>query len=270
MKAYTLKEIGGIENLVQKEVSLPTLKENEVLVKVKAIGINPVDAFLRSNAMALASYVNPKPGEDIILGWDVAGVIERVGENVSGFKEGNEVFGLVNFKGHGKAYAEYAAIDASQLALKPSNISFEEAGAAPLSALTAWQSLVTYGKIKMGDKVLIHGASGGVGHYAVQIAKHFGAFVYGTGSTVNKNFILSLGADEFIDYQMEKFEDKVMDANIILDSLDSENLSRSFKSLKNGGRIISLITFFEGELKEFAKRKKLLHTDSMLNQMERI
>src|SRR5688572_32249867 len=135
MKAYTLKENGGIENLVQKEISLPILKKNEVLVKVKTIGINPVDAFLRSNAMALAAYVNPKPGEDIILGWDVAGVVEKASENVSGFKEGDEVFGLVNFKGHGKAYAEYTAVDVSQLALKPTNISFEEAGAAPLAAL---------------------------------------------------------------------------------------------------------------------------------------
>ncbi len=256
MRAYTLKQAGGVENLVQKEVPIPQIKNNQVLVKVKAIGINPVDAFVRSSEQGLSIFVNPGKGEEIILGWDIAGIIEKVGNEVDTFKTGDEVFGLINFKGHGRAYAEYVAVDASQIALKPANISFEAASAATLAALTAWQALITHAKIKKGDKVLIHGASGGVGHYAVQIAKHAGAFVIGAGSEENEDFILSLGADQFIDYNKEKFEEIVSDVDIILDSLDKENLKRSFKALKIGGRLVSLITFFDDELKALIAHKK--------------
>ncbi|WP_276372315.1 NADP-dependent oxidoreductase [Chryseolinea sp. H1M3-3] len=256
MKAYTLKQIGGVENLVQKEIPTPQIKNNQVLVKVKAIGINPVDAFVRSSEQGLSIFVNPGKGEEVILGWDIAGIIETVGSEVNGLKTGDEVFGLINFKGHGKAYAEYVAVDAAQVALKPGNISFEAAGAATLAALTAWQALVTHAQIKKDDKVLIHGASGGVGHYAVQIAKHVGAFVIGVGSSENKDFILSLGADQFIDYKKEKFEEIVRDADVILDSLDKENLKRSFSALKTGGRLVSLITFFDDELKALIAHKK--------------
>ncbi|PSL30378.1 NADP-dependent oxidoreductase [Dyadobacter jiangsuensis] len=247
MKAITLANNGGTENLIINDIPTPSIKENEVLVRVKAIGINPVDAFVRTHAFALDMFVQPQPGEPVIIGWDISGVVEAVGREVSQWKAGDEVFGMVNFRGRGKAYAEYVAAPADQLALKPDNISHEEAAAATLAALTAWQSLVTYGKVKPGEKVLIHGAGGGVGHYAVQIAKHFGAYVIGTGSGAKKDFILGLGADEFIDHTAARFEDLVHDADIVIDSLFGDHIFRSLEAVKEGGRLIALLVPFTDE-----------------------
>lgn len=235
MKAITLKENGGIENLTFAEISIPSIQPGEVLIQVKAIGINPVDAYVRKNNQALLSYLQPKNGEDtFVLGWDISGTVVETGAEVTQFKKGDEVFGMVNFVGHGKAYAEYIAAPANHLALKPSSISHDEAAAATLAALTAWQALVTNAKVQPGDKVLIHAAAGGVGHYAVQLAKHFGAYVIGTASTVNKDFVLGLGADAFIDYTQEKFEDQVKDADIVLDSIFGDHILRSLEAVKKG------------------------------------
>ena len=163
---------------------------------------------------------------------------------------------MVNFPGNGRAYAEYVAAPADQLALKPKNVSHEEAAAATLAALTAWQGLVNHAKIKNGDRVLIHAAGGGVGHYAVQIAKHFGAYVIGTGSTSKKDFVLKLGADEFIDYTAEKFEDRVKDADIVFDSIsDPDHLIKSIAAAKKGGSVISIkANFGDVNLKEAKAR----------------
>jgi NADPH:quinone reductase-like Zn-dependent oxidoreductase len=238
---------------------MPNIKPDEVLIKVKAISINPVDVFVRQNKSSLQGILKPAKDEDtFIIGWDISGIIESVGNAVTEFKKGDEVFGMVNFPGNGKAYAGYVAALANQLALKPKKISFEEAAAATLAALTAWQGLVTYGKIKKSDKVLIHAAGGGVGHFAVQIAKNFGTYVIGTGSSSKKDFILGLGADEFIDYSVEKFEDKVVDADIVLDSIaSSEHLLRSIYITKNGGTVISIKSSFSDELLEVAKSKRI-------------
>ncbi|MCF0040154.1 NADP-dependent oxidoreductase [Dyadobacter fanqingshengii] len=261
MKAIALKETGGIENLILIETKTPQVKPNEVLIKVKAISINPVDGFVRGNKAYHERVINPQPGENVILGWDVSGTVAEIGNDVSDFKIGDDVFGMVNFPGHGKAYAEYVAAPADQLALKPENITYEEAAAATLAALTAWQSLVTYAKIKKGDKILIHAAAGGVGHYAIQIAKHFGAHVIGTGSAAKKDFIIGQGADEFIDYTAEKFEQKVRDADIVLDSIFGDHVVRSLESVKHGGRLISLLTFFTDEalLKRIAEKAVYAH-----------
>jgi len=265
MKAYTLKENGGIENLKLSEVDKPKTNNDEVLVKVKAISINPVDTFVRKNESSLRGILKPGKDEDtFIIGWDISGIIEENGSNITEFKIGDEVFGMVNFPGNGKAYAEYVASPADQLAIKPKSISFEEAAAATLAALTAWQGLVTYAKIKKGDKVLVHAAGGGVGHYAIQIAKNFGAYVIGTGSASKKDFVLKLGADEFIDYTKEKFEDKIKDADIVFDSIPgSEHLLRSIASAKKGGTVISIKSGFEGNLADKAKEKEL-HTYRIL------
>jgi NADPH:quinone reductase-like Zn-dependent oxidoreductase len=259
MKAYTLKENGGTEKLKLSDVNVPRIKSDEVLVKVKAISINPVDTFVRQNESSLRGILKPAKDEDtFILGWDISGVIEQKGNAVQNFKTGDEVFGMVNFPGQGKAYAEYVASPADQLALKPKNISFEEAAAATLTALTAWQALVTHAKIKKGDKVLIHAAGGGVGHYAVQIAKSFGAFIIGTGSSSKRDFVMKLGADEFIDYTKDKFEDKIKDADIILETLPGgDHLLRSIEAAKTGGKIISIKSSFEGEPAKKAKQKNL-------------
>jgi NADPH:quinone reductase-like Zn-dependent oxidoreductase len=257
MKAITLKKNGGIENLEINETDKPVIQQDEVLVKVKAIAINPVDTYVRQMEQGLKEMLRPAPGQDtFILGWDIAGIVEETGPQVSAFKKGEAVFGMVNFRGQGKAYAEYVAAPAAHLALKPDNISFEEAAGATLAALTAWQALVTYAKIKKGDKVLIHAAAGGVGHYAVQIAKHSGAYVIGTASAANKDFVLGLGADEFIDYTKEQFEERVQDADVIIDPIyGEEHVLRSLQALKPGGRLITLLTPFEGKPAEKAKEK---------------
>ncbi|MDJ1501402.1 NADP-dependent oxidoreductase [Xanthocytophaga agilis] len=258
MKAITLKETGGIEKLQFAEVPTPAINKDEVLVQVKAISINPVDAFVRQHQQALITYLQPKPDEDtFILGWDISGIVVATGDQVTQFKKGDEVFGMVNFPGHGNAYAEYVAAPASHLALKPQTINHAEAAAATLAALTAWQALMTYAKVKKGDKVLIHAAAGGVGHYAVQIAKHFGAYVIGTASTPNKEFVLSLGADEFIDYTQEKFEDRVQYADVVIDSIYGDHVLRSLDTVKKGGRVITLLTFFEGSIADKAKAKEV-------------
>ena len=257
MKAITLEGTGGIERLKMAEIAKPVIKPNEVLIKVKAISINPVDSFVRKNEQALLAYLKlPKLEDIIVLGWDISGVVEEVGAEVNEFKQGDAVFGMVNFKGAGKAYAEYVAAPADQLALKPANISHEEAAAATLAALTAWQGLVTYADLKKGEKILIHAAAGGVGHYAVQLAKHLGAHVIGTASAKNKDFVLGLGADEFIDYTSERFEERVVDADVVFDPIPGEHVARSLQSLKQGGRIISLLTFFEGALADKVQDKR--------------
>ena len=258
MKAITLANNGGTENLIISEIPTPTIKKNEVLIRVKAIGINPVDAFVRTHPFALEMFVQPQPGEPVVIGWDISGVVEAIGQEVTQWKTGDEVFGMVNFRGHGKAYAEYVAAPADQLAWKPGNISHEEAAAATLAALTAWQALVTYGKVKKAEKVLIHGAGGGVGHYAVQIAKHFGAYVIGTGSAAKQDFILGLGADEFIDHTATQFENIVQDADLVIDSLFGDHIFRSLDAVKEGGRVIALLVPFTDEkLNQKVQEKKV-------------
>lgn len=195
--------------------------------------------------------------DPIILGWDVSGIVEAVGTKVTQFKTGDEVFGMVNFTGHGKAYAEYVAAPAAHLA-KPRNISHEEAAASTLAALTAWQAFNSYGKLRPNDKTLIHAASGGVGHFAVQIAKHLGAYVIGTSSAKNKDFVLGLGADEHIDYKSVKFEEVLHDLDFVLDAISGDNFAKSIQVLKHFGTIIGLPSGYKEE-DEKAARSKHLH-----------
>lgn len=260
MKAIVLKQPGDVSNLVQADVAVPSIKPDEILVAVKAISINPADAFLRANAEFQKIILGVSAEDElVILGWDISGIITETGSSVTRFKKGDEVFGMVNFPGHGKAYAEYVAAPESNLAIKPANISFNEAAAATLAALTAWQSLVTYGKVLQGDKVLIHSAAGGVGHMAVQIAKALGAYVIGVGSAENTNFILSKGADEAIDYKKQSFETLVHDVDLIIDGVSAtpEHLYRSAKTLKKGGRLISLVAAFDEELQKILHEKEI-------------
>jgi NADPH:quinone reductase-like Zn-dependent oxidoreductase len=238
MKVIITNVAGGVENLVHVEMSVPEILPNEVLVKVKAISINPVDVKTRNSEGMLTGLFgddNPK-----IIGWDVSGVITEVGADVPNYKAGDEVFGMINFPGHGKGYAEYVAAPASQLALKPSNITHEEAAVATLAALTAWQALVTNAKIKSGDRVLIHAGAGGVGHYAIQFAKYIGAYVIATGSEKNRAFIMALGTSEFIDYEKSKFEEVATNIDFVFDTLGDDVYSLSLLTLNKGGLIISL------------------------------
>jgi NADPH:quinone reductase-like Zn-dependent oxidoreductase len=239
MKAIILNGFGGAENLVNANLPVPEIAHDEVLIHVKAISINPVDIKTRSGR-GLAGRL--KELDPIILGWDISGIITGTGRNVTSFNSGDEVFGMVNFPGHGKAYAEYVAVPAIQLALKPVNITYNEAAAASLAALTAWQVLKEKIKLKPGDKILIHSAAGGVGHYAVQMARHLGAYVTGTASDRNRDFLFDLGASVHIDYENQRFEDIVHDQDFVLDSIGGEYFDRSLKVLKPGGTIISLPT----------------------------
>ena len=235
MKAIALAGFGGIEQLKINELPVPQIKDGEVLVQVKAISINPVDVKTRQGG-GIAGWL--KDIDPIILGWDIAGIISASASPL--FKEGDEVFGMVSFPGHGKAYAEYVAAPVTHLALKPANISFEEAAAATLVALTAWQAFNLHAQIKKGDKVLIHAASGGVGHFAVQLAKAAGAYVIGTSSAANKDFVMSLGADEHIDYKSVRFEEVLHDIDFVLDTNGGDYVARSIPVLKNGGTVVNI------------------------------
>lgn len=244
MKTIVLVEPGSAANLKIKEVSIPEIKTDEVLVKVKSISINPVDAKTREGG-GVYKYGNVSKQTELVLGWDISGVVT---ESKSGlFNVGDEVFGMVNFPGVGNAYAEYVAAPASHLALKPKGISHDEAAAATLAPLTALQVFTDAG-VKKGDRVLIHAASGGVGHYAVQLAKYLGAYVIGTSSAANKDFVLSLGADEHIDYQTQTPADSTKDIDFVLDCLGQENIIISLPVIKIGGKITSIVTQFNDSL----------------------
>ena len=238
MKAFLLDTAGDVENLYQAEIEIPIIKSNEVLVKVASISINPVDVKARRNDGVLSwLFADQRP---VILGWDIAGEIAGVGKDVTDFKIGDRVFGMVNFFGTGKAYAEYVAAPADHLALIPSGTSYQETAATTLAASTAYQALTEIGKVKEGDRVLIHAASGGVGHYAVQIAKHLGAHVIGTSSAKNKDFVLSLGADEHVDYTKEDIRDMIKDVDVVLDGIAGETLLISLDVVKENGTVVTL------------------------------
>lgn len=238
MRAIILKEAGSISNLQLTDIEKPIIQPQEVLVKVAAISINPVDVKARAYDGVLQWIFGEE--RPVILGWDISGTVVEKGNEVTEFNIGDEVFGMVNFFGNGKAYSDYVAAPANHLALKPKNSSHQEAAAATLAVLTAYQALVDVAKIKKGDKVLIHGASGGVGHFAVQIAKHFGAYVIGTSSAKNKDFLLQLGADEHIDYSTENFAEKLSDIDIVLDTIQGDTLLNSVDVVKPYGIVVTI------------------------------
>lgn len=254
MKAIQLEGIGGTESLIIKDVAMPNIQKGEVLVKVKSFSINPVDIKTR---IGKGVHGRIKDEQPIILGWDVSGEVIEIANDVTKFKKGDQVFGMINFPGHGKAYAEYVSAPALHLALKPKNTSHENAAAATLAALTAWQSLVHVGKIKKGDRLLVHAAAGGVGHYAVQIAKYFGAYVVGTASTKNHAFLKELGIDEAIDYTKQDFESNVKDIDILLDPIGGDTTKRSYSILNNGGRLISIVGGVKEEDKDLVSSKNI-------------
>ena len=237
MKALVLQEPGDPSGLVLKELPIPQITANEVLIAVRSLGINPIDVKTRSGGGLYGALKSEKP---LILGWDASGIVAEAGSGVTQFKKGDEVFGMINFPGHGKAYAEYIAAPAAHLTIKPSNISHNEAAAASLAALTAWQAMKAFTTIQKGQKVLIHAAAGGVGHYAVQIAKYFGAWVAGTASAANRDFVLNIGADEHIDYKAAPLHEQVADIDFVLDTIGGETIDHSLELMKKGGIIISI------------------------------
>lgn len=236
MKAIVLHQAGGPEALTLTTIAMPEPSANEVRVRVHALSINPVDWKVRKLPAVLDMFMGTE--RPVILGWDIAGEVESVGSDVMNFSPGDRVFGMVNFPGHGNAYAEYVVAPADQLAIIPEGISNSEAAAATLAALTAYQSL--HGNVNAGDRVLIHAGSGGVGHFAIQMAKELGAHVTATSSAKNRDFVLGLGADAHIDYRTQAFESVVSELDFVLDTLGGEVMERSAQVLKEGGVLVTL------------------------------
>lgn len=236
MKAVRIHQFGGAEVLRYEDAPRPVAGPNEVLIRVHAAGVNPVDWKIREGRLQ-GRITHHLP---LTLGWDVAGVIEQLGPGVTQFNIGDAVYARPDLARDG-AYAEYIAVRASEIALKPETLDFIHAAAVPLSALTAWQSLFDAGNLQQGQKILIHAGAGGVGHYAVQFARWKGAHVVTTASARNAGFVRSLGADEVIDYTATRFEDAVRDADMVFDTVGGEVQTRSWQVLKHGGILVSIL-----------------------------
>ncbi|HKP02474.1 MAG TPA: NADP-dependent oxidoreductase [Chthoniobacterales bacterium] len=227
MKAVVLHEYG-------EDAPRPAPKDNEVLVRVIACGVNPADPLVISGRLA-QEFGTHLP---LIPGYDVAGVIEKTGAKVTKLKVGDAVYGYALFGG---GWAEYAVLAENEAALKPKSVGFVDAAAVPLAALTAWQALLDVAKLSAGQTVLIHGGSGGVGSFAIQIAKARGARVIATASTANQDLLKQLGADVAIDYTKTKFEEVAKDVDVVLDAVGRDTLARSYAVVKKGGIIATLV-----------------------------
>ncbi|SFV10053.1 NADP-dependent oxidoreductase [Pseudomonas sp. OV546] len=234
MKAFSIDRYGKKNGRIS-EVPAPEVGAHDVLVQVHATSVNLLDAKIRTGEFKLIlPYSFP-----LILGNDLAGVVVRVGASVRRFKPGDEVYARPPQARIG-TFAELIAVDENALALKPENLSMEEAAALPLVALTAWQVLVDSARLKQGQKVFIQAGSGGVGSVAIQLAKHLGAFVATTTSTANVEWVKALGADVVIDYKTQKFEQVLQDYDVVLNSLGADELEKSLTILKPGGQLISI------------------------------
>lgn len=232
MHAIQAIRYGGPDVLKLVQIDKPSPGPGEVLVRVRAAAINPLDWKIRSGIVREFLPVTPP----ITLGCDLAGVVEAVGEGVNEFSAGDEVFGMPGILG---AFAEYAIVKPNGLALKPTTMSFEEAATIPIAGLSAWQALFTEGELKPGQRVLIHGGAGGTGGVAVQIAHAAGAYVIATASAANLDYVRGLGADEVIDYANERFEERVRDLDLVLDTVGGETQSRSWATLKPDGILVA-------------------------------
>jgi len=241
MKAVRIEGYGNEEVMALAEVERPTPGDNELLVKVRAAAVNPVDWKIRDGLGELFGLKPP-----LILGCEVAGTVEAVGSRgssrtgVSDFVAGDEVYGYLS--AHSGGYAEYVAAPVSEFVRKPKHINFDTAASVPVAALTAWQGIFDHGELASGQRILITGASGAVGSMAVQLAKNKGAHVIGTGSGRNEEFVRKLGADEFIDYKKAKFEDKVSGVDVVFDTVGGDTQQRAFQTLKRGGVLVSTVS----------------------------
>lgn len=232
MKVMILNQYGTPEMLQLADLPVPQPSSEEVLIQVHAVSVNPVDFKWRKNG--------PFKNFPVVLGWDISGTVWALGEGVTDFQVGDEVFGMLRFPGEGRAYAQYATAPVGDIALKPRKLSFAEAAATTLAALTAHQVLEKM-NLRAGQTVLIHAAAGGVGHFAVQLAKARGARVIGTASSRNREFVLGLGVDEFVNYHEKLFEEQVSSVDAVLDGIGGENQIRSLEVLKPGGTLVSIV-----------------------------
>ena len=237
MKAIVVHNYGGPEVLKYEDTRRPEPKEDQILVRAIEAGVNPVDASIRSERGAKFFGITLP----FIPGYDIAGVVEKTGAKIAKFKPGDSVYAYLSLK-DGGGYAEYAVATEVEAAPKPKSIRFVEAAGVPVVALTAWQALIDTAKLSVGQTVLIHGGSGGVGSFAIQIAKARGAKVIATASTANQDLLKQLGADVAIDYTKQKFEDVAKDVDVVLDSVGKDTLARSYGVVKKGGFIVTLVS----------------------------
>lgn len=237
MNAVRIHAYGGPELLHYEQVPIPRLNADDVLIRVRAAAVNPVDWKIREGSLqGFLHHTLP-----LILGWDVSGEVIEVGPEAAGFKVGDAVYARPDIERDG-AYAEYIAVKASEVARKPATLDHLHAAAVPLAALTAWQTLVDAAQLQAGQTVLIHAAAGGVGSFAVQLAKARGARVIATASAVNTGLAAELGADQFIDYTRTRFEDVAKDVDVVLDTIGGDTQERSWQVLKPGGILVSVIS----------------------------
>jgi len=237
MKAVRIHQYGNKDVLTYEDAPLPEITATDVLVRVVAASVNPVDWKIREGYLKeMIPYSLP-----LTLGWDVSGVIEAVGSDVTRFKVGDAVYSRPDIKRNG-TYAEYVAIRAEEVAHKPKTISHVEAASLPLAGITAWEVLITAGQVKAQQRVLIHAGSGGVGSLAIQLAKSRGAYVIATTSGRNSALVKSLGADEVIDYKTQQFQAVVKDVDMVFDTLGGEVQEASWSVLKPGGILVSIVS----------------------------
>jgi NADPH:quinone reductase-like Zn-dependent oxidoreductase len=237
MKAVCIHQFGGLDVLSYQDLPRPVPAAGEVLIRVQAAGVNPVDWKTRSGSVPWKTQIDPFP---LVLGWDVAGTVAATGRNVAGLAVGDAVYGMIRFPEPAGTYAEYATAPAEHVLPKPDSVDFTEAAALPLVSLTAWQALFEAGELAEGQTVLIHGAAGGVGHVAVQLAKWRGAQVIATASDRNAQFLRQLGVDTHIDYRTTRFEDVARDVDVVLDSAGGEIQERSWPVLRKGGLLVTI------------------------------
>jgi len=266
MKAVVIHEYGGPEVLKYEDVPQPEPKQDQLRIHVIAAGVNPVDGMIRSGMF-------DKEGRrafPVILGGDISGVVEKVGSNITKFKSGDPVFAYVSLDNSG-GYAQYAVVTEREAAPKPKSLTYVEAAAVPIVALTAWQALIDTAKLKAGQTVLIHGGSGGVGSFAIQIAKAHGAKVIATASTANQELLKQLGADVAIDYTKQNFENVAKDVDVVLDSIGKDTLARSYGVVKKGGIIVSLVARPDpAELEKHGIRGEALSVDPNSDELSEI
>lgn len=243
MKAVRINSYGGPEVLAIEEVNCPRPSAGEIVIRVHAAGVNPIDwKVCQGYAKNWLQHRLP-----LIPGWDVSGVVSAVGSRTDEFKIGDNIYGRLDINRDG-AYAEYAVARGQHMALKPRTIDHIHAASIPIAATTAWQALFDIGGLTSGQTVLIHAASGGVGHFAVQLARWQGARVIGTASAGNADFVTSLGANQVIDYRNKRFEDLVKDVDVVLDTMGGDTQRRSWKVLKKAGILVSTISISSPEI----------------------
>lgn len=269
MKANRLHQFGDTTQFQFEEIEKPEPNENQVLIRVKAIGINPLDTKVRKGTNRIAHNMTLP----VVIGWDISGIIVSCGQNVTQWKEGDEVFGCIGFPGTGGAYAEYVVANPKELVRKPKAVSFEKAAALPIVGLTAYQAIHEHLQITSGQKILIQAAAGGVGHLSLQLAKQVGAFVYATASAKNQVYLASLGADRPIDYKTEKFETIVPALDAVQDAMGGSVLYHSIRSTRKHGNVICLPSSTKNDPKAIAianKKKVNLHWPIMYINTEHL